>query len=404
MASSLSGQEQYQSKKRYMKNIYLEPSWKQPISAQSLIQYPPQGYQFITSETPIDKAVRLAASMGFAYTWQRRLEKVAPLWLAKSYLGKFNRPPKEASLTYSIIHIVFRQEPWVLDMQCEPPFMLVGDERHFDRYKGVVEKALASVYCRKIIYPIEAGRKALLAAIGGERLEAKIEVVPWAVPERKFVKSFNESKTRLLFVNSGNIGETWHFEKKGGKEILEAFLELSRKHNNLELVIRSALSPEVKYKCRHIENIKLIDTPIPWGELEKEWMSADIFVLPAPTTPLVVFLDAMSYELPIITTDVWANREMVEDGRTGFLVPKSEVAQYIDEFGIHLYSREFKEVVRTIDPKMVAALVDKISILIENKELRRKMGKTARWEVEHGRFSINNRNEKLKRIFDEATA
>jgi hypothetical protein len=30
------------------------------------------------------------------------------------------------------------------------------------------------------------------------------------------------------------------------------------------------------------------------------------------------------------------------------------------------------------------------------------MGKTARWEVEQGRFSIKGRNEKLKRIFDEA--
>jgi hypothetical protein len=31
------------------------------------------------------------------------------------------------------------------------------------------------------------------------------------------------------------------------------------------------------------------------------------------------------------------------------------------------------------------------------------MGQAGRWEVEHGRFSIKNRNEKLKRIFDEAT-
>ena len=45
----------------------------------------------------------------------------------------------------------------------------------------------------------------------------------------------------------------------------------------------------------------------------------------------------------------------------------------------------------------------KTSLLIENPDLRRKMGKAARWEVDHGRFSTEKRNERLKRIFDEAT-
>ena len=387
-----------------MKNIYLEPIWKQPVSAQSLIQYPPAGYRFITRPTAIEKGLRRIAKTSFTYHWQRWLEKITPLWLAKSFLGKLNPPPDEACLTYSIIHIVFRKEPWVLDMQCEPPFILIGDERHFARYRRVVKRALTADCCRKIICPTEAGRKAVLSAMDGGGLESKIEVVPWTVPAKKFVKSCNESKIKLLFVNSGNINEPLHFDKKGGKELLEAFLVLSRKYDNLELVIRSGVSPEVKDYCRRIENIRLIDAPLSWQELEKEWKAADIFVLPTHVTPYLVFLDAMSYELPIVTTDVWANHEIVEDGRTGFLVPKSEVAQYIDDYGIHVHSREFKEVVNTLSPVMVTALIDKIGILIENKELRRKMGKAARWEVEQGKFSARRRNEKLERIFDEATA
>jgi hypothetical protein len=31
------------------------------------------------------------------------------------------------------------------------------------------------------------------------------------------------------------------------------------------------------------------------------------------------------------------------------------------------------------------------------------MGKAGRWEIENGKFSLEKRNEKLKRIFDEAT-
>jgi glycosyltransferase involved in cell wall biosynthesis len=51
---------------------------------------------------------------------------------------------------------------------------------------------------------------------------------------------------------------------------------------------------------------------------------------------------------------------------------------------------------------VVAELVDKISILIENGTMRRQMGKAGRWEIEHGEFSIERRNEVLKRAFDEA--
>lgn len=51
---------------------------------------------------------------------------------------------------------------------------------------------------------------------------------------------------------------------------------------------------------------------------------------------------------------------------------------------------------------MLAELVNKVSTLIENGAMRRQMGKAGRWEIEHGRFSIDRRNEVLKRVFDEA--
>ena len=58
--------------------------------------------------------------------------------------------------------------------------------------------------------------------------------------------------------------------------------------------------------------------------------------------------------------------------------------------------------IKTIDSKVVEDLVEKTSILIENEELRRKMGRAGRQEIETGKFSIKKRNKKLKRIFDEA--
>jgi glycosyltransferase involved in cell wall biosynthesis len=62
----------------------------------------------------------------------------------------------------------------------------------------------------------------------------------------------------------------------------------------------------------------------------------------------------------------------------------------------------FQRAIQKVDPKVVTELVDKVSILIENGAMRRQMGKAGRWEIEHGKFSIEKRNEVLKRVFDEA--
>ena len=41
--------------------------------------------------------------------------------------------------------------------------------------------------------------------------------------------------------------------------------------------------------------------------------------------------------------------------------------------------------------------------LIENAAMGRQIGEAGRWEIDYGRFSINNRTLVLKEVFDEAT-
>ena len=113
----------------------------------------------------------------------------------------------------------------------------------------------------------------------------------------------------------------------------------------------------------------------------------------------------MSYELPVVAIDAWANSEIVDDGKTGLIVKKSDrLPYYTGSFLPNWDTSQFRQAIKTADPEVVEELVEKASALIENKELRRKMGKAGRQQVERGKFSIEKRNEKLKRIFDEATA
>jgi glycosyltransferase involved in cell wall biosynthesis len=106
----------------------------------------------------------------------------------------------------------------------------------------------------------------------------------------------------------------------------------------------------------------------------------------------------MSYELPVVATDWRGNCEMVKNGETGFLIRPP--------FGLNpaVLTREIVDMISARSPDMhvVNELVEKTSILIEDEGLRRRMGIAGRREIEAGKFSIKRRNEKLKKILDEA--
>ncbi|MFC2072262.1 glycosyltransferase family 4 protein [Chloroflexota bacterium] len=387
-----------------MKKIYLEPGWKMRREYNDLIQNPPQGYEFVVQETTAEGLFKYLAKTNLAYVILYGLDRFVPMELAKPYWERFKRLPERVDLTYSVFHPVFRKKPWIMDMQPEQPHLLVGSERVFRRWKGLMKGAFFSSYCRKIICQLEAAKKAFLEGVGWPELEEKTVVINLAVSKKHFTKSYDKDKIKLLFVNSANINASKHFRTHGGMILLEVFNRLCKKYDNLQLVVRSGLSQDIKEKFSQNPKVRIYDEIIPWPQLEEEFRSADIFLYPTFVTPATIFLDAMSYELPIVTTDVWGNSEIVEDGRTGLLVECPQAVKYTDSFIVHFDSQEYKKAISNVDPELVAAVTDKTSILIENEELRRTMGKAGRWEVEYGRFSIEKRNEKLKRVLDEATA
>jgi glycosyltransferase involved in cell wall biosynthesis len=386
-----------------VKQIYLEPGWQLPASYDELMADPPDGYRFLLSDGPLGPAIRGVGNLRFVrYVLVPRIQELGvPINLLKSLADWFRPPVRGSHLTYAVNHLVLRPERWVLDLNCELPAILVGPERRFDWYRGLVQRALESEYCRKIFARVEAGRKSLLAAFG-QKVAKKADVVYWSVPRKRFTKSPANEKVKLLFVGSVNF--PGQFEPKGGKEAIEAYLLSRKKHDNLEMVVRSDMPTSFKRRYRGVPGLKIIDEVTPWEELEREYQTADIFIQPGHITPGMVFLEAMSYELPVITTDVWGNGEMVKDGKTGFLVPKSSLAPDFEGDRLYARSRRFERVIRNVDGRMVGALAEKLSILIENPQLRRRMGRAGRAEIEGGMFSTARRNQKLRQVLDEATA
>ncbi len=384
-----------------MNRVYIEPAWKLPLSYSNLIANPPSGYEFISTTRFEDAFVKRLAKRGSNY-WLRGwlCQQGIPIDLLMAYVRRFRHAPPDADLTLAVTHMVLRPEPWVLDIQAELPAILVGPEWHFQKYRSLVANVLLAAHCRRILAHVEAAKRALVQSLGREQLHDKVQVVYPAVPKKEFVKRFCKSRVRILFVGSANI--PGQFEYKGGKEALEAFVILRQRYHNVELVVRSDVPTSIRAQFDGTPGLEFIDRVLTGRELEMEFQRADIFLLPSHFTPSMVFIEAMSYELPVVTLDVWGSRELVEDGRTGFVVPKSRLAPEFDPGAPWGHSRRFPEVLARVDPMVVQNLVHCTCFLIENREFCQRMGRIARWEVESGRFSLRKRDEALQRVLDEA--
>lgn len=383
------------------KQVYIDVAGRMHSLYRRLMACPPEGYQFITNETKSDKFFNVMVRPNLIYSFQHKvLNQMIPVNLTKAYIEKLKKIPPGTNLTYATGQLIFRKDPWIVDI--EDVTQLAGYSfKHFLKYKSIIEKTLASEYCRKITSVTEAGINTVLQNLDNVDLTDKVEVIRPIIPKKKFIKDFGKDKIRLLFVGSANI--SGNFRVKGGGEVLEAFAILQQSYSNIELVIRSDMPEEIKIKYNKLNNLTLGEV-IPWNQLEEEFMSSDIFLYPSHNTPALAILDAMSYELPVITTDVWGNPELVEDGKTGFVIRKSEnVNHYVGNLIPNWSSPHNIRTYRTPDPIVVAELVKKTRALIEDEKLRRRMGKLGRQEVEIGKFSTKKTHEKLKRIFDEAT-
>jgi len=139
-------------------------------------------------------------------------------------------------------------------------------------------------------------------------------------------------------------------------------------------------------------------------ELEREFLTADIFVYPTHITPSIVMLDAMSYGLPVVTTDVWANPELVQDGHNGLLVEHRGVSAFTEGDVVHFDWPQFRRVTEGTDPMLAVDVAEAVSRLVDDAELRLRLGQAGRREVESGRFSLRQRDAALGRLLEDAIA
>lgn len=177
-----------------------------------------------------------------------------------------------------------------------------------------------------------------------------------------------------IVLTLGRLGE-----RKGTYDILQAVPQVLA--NGLEADFWLGGDGEV-------EQVKSRLTAEPWGEhvrllgwvrgeeKEKALAQASIFLLPSYLEGLpVAILEAMAYGLPIISTPVGGIPEAVVNGETGFL----------------------------IEPGDVDDMVQKLTLLLHDAELRLKMGTSAKKRMIE-KFDVDAVMEQLYKTYDSLKA
>lgn len=381
-----------------MKNIYLDIAGKKHSLYDNLINYPPEGYFF--KMFPEKDILKNLSNNEFLYALQKNVfNKLFPVNYLKSYLQKNRYVPENVDFIYSSGHPIFFDFPWVVDLEFSTH--LCGySKSFFDKHKKQLTTILENDSCKKILPWTNAGKKTIIHNFDSDVIEDKIETVHLAVPPKNCKKTRFDEKIQLLFVSSQNIPKD--FDIKGGKEVLKSFELIDKEYDNVELIVRSYVPKKIKRKYRNNKNIKILDEILPWKKMESIFQNSDIFLFPSYNTPGLAFLDAMSYGLPIITTDVWANNEMIIDGKNGLLVPPSQKIEYYSSDFVPLWSekKNLNIIKNQTDEHVVTAVADQIRLLIDNENTRLKMGDCGRRLIEAGEFSLKKRNASLKKIFD----
>lgn len=324
-------------------------------------------------------------------------------------LGLPNLKPSRAGHNVDVVHscqaLLLSSRPWVVDIEHALPFVGI----HFDRLtsarvRRVITYMLTRGRCRAILPWTRTAAIGFTAQLGGvPQIEQLIRVVPpaCAVPSDGSERR-RGTVSRFLFV--ANRPE-WNFVLKGGRELLEAFALIRRRHPETALTI---VSPGREYAGGAASQ-----PGVDWrglvsrAELDALYRSADVFVMPSFSDTFgMVYLEAMSRRLPIIALDRPYTRDIVVDGQSGLLAPLGEHSvRWSDEDGrFTLNSDAFiaRMLAAPPDEVVVRGVADRLARLIEDPEYARVLGEHGYADVSNGRFSIGHRNRQLREVYETA--
>lgn len=374
-----------------------------------IFRYPPTGYTFIPSSpdltnlTQIKKDIAQSARWYFAHV--QRLQQLILLALAFLRIPKFRSiVTPDCDLIHSAQYPLLNKQPWVIDFEDVSAFTWYRpDVLRSPRAKRTLERIFASPSCRAILPWTEAAKKSLENGLDCRTFKEKIKIVsPVVTPQADIEAIFKEKKSSQK-INILFIGTT--FFTKGGVESLRVVDKLSDKYP-IEFSMVSNVPEEIKEKYSANDNIKFYSR-IPGPELTKLYRRSHLFLAPYHTDTFgFVILEAFSYGIPCVATDLFAIPEIVTHGKTGIIF-RNSVSRFNDKYlpvmlPIKDEHDQMIEKLKNPSPQYLKRFEDALVSLISDRNLIEKLGRSAYAETKSGKFSPVARRQKMESVYTDA--
>lgn len=301
--------------------------------------------------------------------------------------------------------------PWMTSISMPSSFFGLHDDWHASKHRyWILRKILRWKECRFVTCFSKSTQDGLLEILkcGEERqLESKVVVLYPAIDTSQFAqrKRKDDGIFRVLFI--GN-----HFFDKGGRELHRSVSRLAKKYD-IRLDIVTDAPPHHKtaldeYMRNHQEEWTKWHVPGLTRRrlIEEFYPAADVFVMCSYMDPFgFVFIEAMASGLPIIGANVYAQREIVSDGENGYLIdvpisPFEGCPQLRTPRSVASYRKAILD--ESIFNSVVDQLTEKLTSLIEDSSLRKRMARASLKETTEGKFGLSVRNKRLKQMYQEA--
>jgi len=226
----------------------------------------------------------------------------------------FKKVPKEANqcdfiYTWGYLPIGAKK-PFIIEMD-NPYCLTYYNVKAFRMYKGIVRKFLERAH--KLTFMSQASMYHFLHEFGSSFEEKCVVFYPFA--RRRYnlaVLNSKKSEVNFLFVGL-------NFRNKGGLELLEAFSAISIQ--NIRLYIVSFVPEEVRKSFGKDKRITFLEPMSRERLLTEIYPRMDVFIFPSLYESFgVVLLEALSFGLGLIATNVYAVPEMLYHGENGVLL------------------------------------------------------------------------------------
>jgi len=258
----------------------------------------------------------LAGRRGSNVTREQALSPSRPSWKSRIPLVNIKRRPKDAPKDAAVYVWggLINKGPFITDI--DNPYAFTGYNVFAAKlFKIVIQSFLESPRCLQIRCMSHACLEGMREEYG-EGVAAKCVVAyPHMAPALDRVKTQDAEKCRFVFVST-------QFEIKGGAALLNAFVRVVRDFPGAQLDMVTHLPEHLAGQTGHIPNLHIYDAGLSREEVGARFLAdADVLVHPTYMDSFgMVVLEGLAYGLPVIATDVYAIREMVEDGANGFLL------------------------------------------------------------------------------------